>query len=375
MAGLYIHIPFCEKFCNYCDFYSVTTLENKNDFIRALSKEAELRRDYLSKESIKTVYFGGGTPSLLTKEELLKIFKSIKSYFPWEDDSEITIEVNPDDVIANYPEMLLELGFNRISLGIQSWNNKDLLLMNRRHSAEQAEKAINDCISAGFKNISIDLIYGIPQQTMDEWAYCLDKTMDLNVQHLSVYHLTIEQGTVFGEMKKKRAFVEVDEETSLAQYNLLLEKTERAGFINYEISNFGREGFFSKHNTSYWRQVPYLGLGPSAHSFNGFSRQWNIADLKKYINELSFGKIPCEKEILDDKMRFNEYIMTSLRTMWGVNLEYLETRFDKETRDYVKNMAVKYKGYGMMVEKEGALILTKQGIMISDNIISDFLRV
>jgi len=176
-------------------------------------------------------------------------------------------------------------------------------------------------------------------------------------------------------MKKKRAFVEVDEETSLAQYNLLLEKTERAGFINYEISNFGREGFFSKHNTSYWRQVPYLGLGPSAHSFNGFSRQWNIADLKKYINELSFGKIPCEKEILDDKMRFNEYIMTSLRTMWGVNLEYLETRFDKETRDYVKNMAVKYKGYGMMVEKEGALILTKQGIMISDNIISDFLRV
>lgn len=375
MAGLYIHIPFCKKFCNYCDFYSITSLENKSDYIKALSKEVVLRRDYLSNESINTVYFGGGTPSLLTKDELLKILNTIKANFPCDAVTETTIEVNPDDVVPGYPEMLLELGFNRISLGVQSWNNKYLLLMNRRHSAEQAEKAINDCITAGYNNISIDLIYGIPQQTMEEWTYCLDKTMEINVQHLSVYHLTIEQGTIFGEMKRKRALTEVDEEISLAQYNLLLEKTGEAGFINYEISNFGKEGFFSKHNTNYWRQVPYIGLGPAAHSFNGFSRQWNIADMKKYINVLNSGKIPCEKEILDSKMRFNEYILTSLRTMWGINLEYLETKFDKETKDYVKNMAVKYIDYGMMVEKDGALVLTKQGIMISDNIISDFLRI
>ncbi len=373
MAGLYIHIPFCVKLCHYCDFYRVISSDPKGEFIKAVISEAGLRGNYLGEASINTVYIGGGTPSTLSVDELTSLVKPLRKIFNWGDDIEFTIEVNPDDVSGSYLAGLKSLGVNRISIGIQSWSDRVLKMMNRRHDSFQAEKALNDIVGSGFQNISVDLIYGVPGVTLEEWEVSLRKTVGFDIQHLSVYHLTIEPDTVFGKMKQKGTLNEVDEEDSVAHYNMLLEISGKAGFINYEISNFGKEGFFSKHNTSYWQQVPYIGLGPSAHSFNGYSRQWNVSDANKYIYEINRGVMPFELEALDEKMRFNEYAMTSLRTMWGINLDRVEGMFGKEIHDYTRNMAKKYIEYGMMVEKGETLVLTKQGIMISDNVISEFM--
>jgi oxygen-independent coproporphyrinogen-3 oxidase len=232
---------------------------------------------------------------------------------------------------------------------------------------------LKEAFNAGFDNVTIDLIYGIPGMGADGWAANLDKSLSFGIRHLSAYHLTIEPGTVFGKMKEKKMLREVDEEESVAEFNILIEKTESAGFIHYEISNFGKPGYFSVHNTNYWRQVPYIGLGPSAHSFNGYSRQWNVRDLKKYIKCVNEEKDYFEKEELDTRTRFNEYIMTSLRTMWGIDLEYVEKTFEKEGYDYITNLAVKYTDYGLMKQEKNTLVLTNQGKMISDNIISEFM--
>ena len=361
MAGLYIHIPFCLKKCHYCDFYRVISSESKDGYIKAVISEAESRKYYLGDTPINTVYIGGGTPSNLSIKELAKLVEALRKIYIWEDIIEFTIEVNPDDVSESYLAGLNTLGINRLSVGIQSWSDQVLAMMNRRHSKIRAERALNDIIDSGIGNISVDLIYGIPGVTLKEWESTLKKTMGYDIQHLSVYHLTIEPDTVFGKMKKAGDLSEIDEEESVAQYNILLDMSGDAGFINYEISNFGKEGFFSKHNTSYWQQVPYIGLGPSAHSFNGYSRQWNISDVNKYINEIHKGKLPFEIEELDEKMRFNEYVMTTLRTMWGLNLNRVEEKFGKELRDYTKSLAKKYIEYGMMTEKKETLVLTKQG--------------
>jgi oxygen-independent coproporphyrinogen-3 oxidase len=373
MAGLYIHIPFCKKICNYCDFYRVVSSDSKKKYIKSVISESKLREDYIGNLEINTVYIGGGTPSTLSIKELTLLVESLRNIYHWDNDVEFTLEANPDDITDIYLRGIKDLGINRISIGIQSWSDRVLKMMNRRHDSLRAEKAINDILGADFKNISIDLIYGIPGVTLEEWEETLKRTVALDIQHLSVYHLTIEPDTLFGTMKKQGLLDEIDEEDSVAQYNLLLELTEGAGFINYEISNFGKEGFFSRHNTSYWQQIPYIGLGPSAHSFNGFSRQWNESDVDKYIEEISNGKLPYEIEELDEKIRFNEYVMTSLRTMWGINLDIVEKKFGKEILDYTKNLAKKYVEYGMMLEKNVNLSLTKQGIMISDNIISEFM--
>lgn len=322
---------------------------------------------------INTVYIGGGTPSTLSIKELSLLVESLRDVYQWDKEVEFTLEVNPDDITEIYLRGIKDLGINRISIGIQSWSDRILKTMNRRHNSLQAEKAINYILEAGFGNISVDLIYGVPGLTMEEWEETLRRTVVFDIQHLSVYHLTIEPDTVFGKMKKQGLLDEIEEEYSVAQYNLLLEITEGAGFINYEISNFGKEGFFSKHNTSYWQQIPYIGLGPSAHSFNGYSRQWNENDVDKYIEEIDNGRLPYEKEELDEKVRFNEYVMTSLRTMWGIDLDKIEEKFGKEILDYTKNLAKKYVEYGMMLEKKGNLSLTKQAIMVSDNIIAEFM--
>ncbi len=373
MAGIYIHIPFCKKLCHYCDFYHVIHNEDYSAFLIALLQEIEIRKNYTGKESISTIYLGGGTPSVLSVNELKVILDNLNKSFAVTTDCEITIEINPDDVTPGYLKSLKKLNINRISLGVQSWRNEDLKLLNRRHTAEQAEEALKEIFNSGFENVSIDLIYGIPGMDINGWAANLDKSLSYNIKHLSAYHLTIEQGTVFGKMKEKGLFREADEEESIAEFNMLIEKTESAGFINYEISNFGKPEYFSVHNTNYWKQVPYLGLGPSAHSFNGYSRQWNVRDLKKYIKCINDGKIFYEKEELDTKTRFNEYIMISLRTMWGIDLEYIEKTFEKEGYDYVNNLAVKFIGYGLMKQKKNTLVLTNQGKMISDNIISEFM--
>jgi oxygen-independent coproporphyrinogen-3 oxidase len=246
-------------------------------------------------------------------------------------------------------------------------------MLNRRHDSAQAAYALKETLNAGFENVTIDLIYGIPGMSLSEWESNLDFSFSFGIKHLSAYHLTFEQGTVFGKMLEKGLISEIDEDESAAQFNLLIEKAESAGFIHYEISNFGKPGYFSVHNTNYWKQIAYLGLGPSAHSFNGFSRQWNLRDLKGYIKALSSGKSFFEREELDTRTRFNEYIMTSLRTMWGIDLEYVEEMFEKEGYDYVMNLSGKFKDYGLMKQEQKSLILTNQGKLISDNIISEFM--
>jgi oxygen-independent coproporphyrinogen-3 oxidase len=373
MAGIYIHIPFCRKLCSYCDFYHVISGGDHSDYLKAVMEEAIIRKNYLGPETVSTVYFGGGTPSVLTPKELGSVLGQLKKNFKFEKENEITIEMNPDDVTATYLKELKGQGINRISLGVQSWHDDDLRLMNRRHNASQADTALEIIFGAGFDNVSVDLIYGIPGMTTARWELNLDRTLSTGISHLSAYHMTIEQDTEFGKMKKRGLLQEIDEEESSAQFNMLIDKTESAGFIQYEISNFGKPGFFSIHNTNYWKQVPYLGLGPSAHSFNRYSRQWNVRDLKKYIRYIKGKREFFEREELDLKTRFNEYVMTSLRTMWGMDLEYIEKTFEKEGYDYVMNLSGKFVGYGLMKHEKNTLILSNQGKMISDNIIREFI--
>ncbi len=373
MAGIYIHIPYCRKLCSYCDFYHVMSTGDSGECLEAMAIEMDLRKDYLHGENISTIYIGGGTPSLLTVRETGELLNSIMRLFHVESDCEITVEMNPDDIEAQYLSEIRQLGINRLSIGIQSWRDADLKLLNRRHDSAKASQALKDAISAGFENVTIDLIYGIPGMTRKEWAENLDYSFSFDIKHLSAYHLTFEKGTMLWKMREKQAINEIDEDESAALFNILIEKAERAGFIHYEISNFGKPGYFSRHNSNYWKQVNYLGIGPSAHSFNGYSRQWNVSSVKEYIKSVNSGRTFFEREELDTRSRFNEYIMTSLRTMWGIDLEYVEKAFDKESYDYLVNLSGKFKDYGLMKSEGHFLILTNQGKMISDNIISEFM--
>jgi oxygen-independent coproporphyrinogen-3 oxidase len=336
-------------------------------------KEAILRHDYTGTEPISTIYIGGGTPSVFSINELATILNKIHELFRVEENCEITIELNPDDVNPTFLNGIKKLNINRISLGVQSWRDQDLKLLNRRHDSVQAAVALKETFETGFENVSIDLIYGIPGMSLADWSSNLDFSFSFAIKHLSAYHLTFEPRTVFGKKLEKGLISEIDEEESALQFTKLIEKTESAGFIHYEISNFSKPGYISRHNSNYWKQVNYLGLGPSAHSFNGYSRQWNISDVKDYIKAVNSGKSFFNKEELDTKDRFNEYIMTSLRTMWGIDLEYIENTFGKEGHDYIVNLAEKFKNYGMVNQDKNSLILTNQGKMISDNIISEFM--
>jgi oxygen-independent coproporphyrinogen-3 oxidase len=373
MAGIYVHIPFCRKLCAYCNFYHVISPGDHTEFIKALLHEAEMRQEYVRNESVSTIYIGGGTPSVLSVKELEIILNYLKKHFNVEPGSEITVELNPDDITGKYSDGLKKAGFNRISLGIQSWRDEDLRLLNRRHTSAKAEKSLQEILNRGFENVSVDLIYGIPGMGIKDWESNINKTLGFDIKHLSAYHLTIEPETVLGKMKGKGKIKEIDEELSIAEFNLLIKKTESAGFNQYEISNFCKKGYYSVHNSNYWKQVPYIGLGPSAHSFNGYSRQWNVSDVNKYIKQVHEGKLFYEKEELDTRKRFNEYIMTSLRTMWGIDLEYVEKMFEKEGYDYIVNMSDKFIDYGMIKREKTNLVLTNQGKMISDNIISELM--
>jgi len=373
MAGIYIHIPFCKKLCFYCDFYHIISSDDYSAFIEALLKEISLRKEYLENETISTIYFGGGTPSLLPVKDIEKILDHIKRCFNTEENCEMAIELNPEDVTRSYVSDLKKLGFNRLSVGIQSWRDSDLKMLNRRHDSARAAGALNDIFGAGIENVSIDLIYGIPGMSLEEWASNLDISFSFDIKHLSAYHLTFEKGTVFGKMLEKGLIEEIDEEMSVQLFNLLVEKAGTAGFVQYEISNFGKPGYFSIHNSNYWKQVKYLGAGPSSHSYNGYSRQWNTRDIKTYIKAIKKGDSFFEREELDTRIRFNEYIMTSLRTMWGIDLEYIEKAFEKEGYDYVINISEKFRKYGLIRQEKNTLVLTNQGKMISDNIISEFM--
>jgi len=373
MAGIYIHIPFCKSFCSYCDFYSITDNSLKDALVQAVIRESSIRPSYLEGETVETVYFGGGTPSLLEPATAAALISDLKKKFPFSDDPEITFEVNPDDVSEGMPGELKKAGINRISLGVQSWDDKRLRYLGRRHDAAQSARALDMVFREGIKNVSVDIIYGVPGMTTADLKADLEKTFAFPVTHLSAYHLTVEEGTRFGRMKKEGKLKETDEETSASMFSLLGKVCREHGFIHYEISNFAKEGYISRHNSSYWKQVPYLGLGPSAHSFDGRSRQWNVADVRKYVKAISSGEIPCEREELDRITVFNEYVMTSLRTMWGIDLTHVEEFYDKELHDYLVNLSGKYIRYGLMKREKNTLVLTDQGRMISDNIIAELL--
>ncbi|HNY52563.1 MAG TPA: radical SAM family heme chaperone HemW [Bacteroidales bacterium] len=373
MAGIYIHVPFCKKICSYCDFYHVMAQSDNKQYINALNHEARLRRNYLGAQSVSTIYIGGGTPSVLQADEIKSILDNIVENFKIDKNPEVTIEVNPDDISDEFLEGLKKTMVNRISVGIQSWRDQDLSLMNRRHTASVAAMALEKIFDAAYENVTIDLMYGLPGMKTADWASNLDISFSYGIKHLSAYHLTIEAGTMLNRMKQKGMLTEIDEDESTSQFQVLIEKAEAAGFIQYEISNFSLPGFLSIHNSNYWKQVSYLGLGPSAHSFNGYSRQWNIRDVNKYIKAIESDSPLFDKEELDRKTRFNEYIMTSLRTMWGINLDYVEDIFDKEGYDYIRNLSGKFIDYGLMRQEKQTLVLTNQGKMISDNIISELM--
>jgi len=373
MAGIYIHIPFCKSFCHYCDFYSITDNSETESFVQAVILESAMQARYLDGETVETIYLGGGTPSLLTAGQTGQIISAVRKNFSISDDPEITIEVNPDDVYEGYFRELAGTGVNRVSLGVQSWNDKRLKYLGRRHDSAQSAKALELVFKEGIVNVSADLIYGLPGMTTSDLKLDIEKTFAWPVTHLSAYHLTIEEGTRFGKMKKEKRLVETDEETSNAMFSLLGKMCREKGFIHYEISNFALPGYISRHNSAYWKQIPYLGLGPSAHSFNRTSRQWNVSDLKKYLRSINSGKVPFEKEDLDRLTTFNEYVMTSLRTMWGIDLEHIEAYYDKELHDYLVNLSDKYIRYGLMRREKNTLVLTDQGRMISDNIIAELL--
>jgi len=376
MAGIYVHIPFCKKRCYYCDFYKCFDTSLTAHYIESLLKEAEIRKEYLEESQIDTIYFGGGTPSVLQVEQLDKIKGKIIKLYPCSQKLELTIELNPDDTSLDYYTKLKDSGFNRISLGVQSWDDDILKFLNRRHDSAQAAKSLEEARKCGFDNISVDLIYGIPHTKTRQWEEDLDITFKSGVEHLSAYHLTIEDGTMFHKMFLNGNLRECDEQESEKQFNILLEQSAKFGYQQYEISNFCRANYYSKHNTNYWKQVPYIGLGPSSHSFNGNSRQWNVSDINIYTENLNKNIIPCEEEKLDDKTKYNEYIMTSLRTMWGVDLDEVERKHNKETRDYLLNISNRFVTYGMMeIIDKRTLLLTNQGKLISDNIISELMMV
>ncbi len=373
MAGVYIHIPFCKSFCSYCDFYSITDNSLKEALVQALIREASLRASYLEGEPAETIYIGGGTPSLLDPDVTESLLLAVRENFRAVDNPEITVEVNPDDISEGYFGSLKQMGVNRISFGLQSWNDKRLRYLGRRHDAVQSARALDLAFREGFENVSVDLIFGVPGMTVADLKSDLEKTFAYPVTHLSAYHLTVEEGTKFGRMKKQGKLTETDEETSVSMFALLGNVCREQGFIHYEISNFAKEGFISRHNSSYWKQVPYIGLGPSAHSFDRRSRQWNVSDVKKYIKAIGSGEIPARREELDRRTVFNEYVMTSLRTMWGIDLQHVEEHYDKELHDYLVNLSGRYIRYGLMKRKRNTLILTDQGKMISDNIMRELL--
>jgi oxygen-independent coproporphyrinogen III oxidase len=373
MAGIYIHIPFCRQKCYYCDFYKTVNVTQTDNFLVTIKKEAELRKDYISNEKVRTIYFGGGTPSVLTGDQLLFVMKFLNDCFSVMPDAEITFEANPDDLTKEYLQLLKHVGINRLSIGVQSFQNEHLKKMNRRHNTEQAIHSIENAASAGFSNLSADLIYGLPGLTTEEWKSSLQQMFRLPVVHLSAYHLTYHQGTPFFTWLKKGTLKELSENESIEQFDLLMDEAEKAGFEQYEISNFARNGLYSKHNSAYWTGEKYLGLGPSAHSFNGDSRRWNVAHVDGYIRGIENNTSWFEEEKLSEKDKFNEYILTRIRTKWGISVQEIEKQFGLKYAGMVKKEATKYLLSGKMIEKDGIYTLTRKGLFVSDDLMTNFM--
>lgn len=375
MAGIYIHIPFCKRRCIYCDFFSTTQSEKKSAYVRALCRELEMRQDYVEGEEIETIYLGGGTPSQLTEEELKAIFSSIYHIYKVKEDAEITLEANPDDLTPEYVAMLRQLPINRISMGIQTFQEETLKLLHRRHTATQAIEAFRRCREAGFQNISIDLMYGLPGETLETWKEDLRQAINLRPEHISAYHLIYEEDTALWKLREQHQVEEADENLSVSLFETLIDRLKEAGYQHYEISNFCLSCMHSRHNSSYWTGKKYLGCGPSAHSFNGVSRQWNVASLEGYIKGVEEGVLDYEVEELDLYTRYNDYVLTSIRTCWGMSLSKLRSEFGEELYRYCMRMAKPHEDQGVLENREGVLRLTRKGIFVSDGIMSDLMWV
>ena len=373
MAGIYIHIPFCKRRCIYCDFFSTTQSEKKAEYVHALVRELEIRKDYLDNEEIETIYLGGGTPSQLSQEELEEIFAHIYKVYKVTPDAEITLEANPDDLTPEYVSMLRTLPFNRISMGIQTFQEETLKLLHRRHTAQQAIEAFKRCREAGFQNISIDLMYGLPGETLETWEQDLQQAIDLHPEHISAYHLIYEEGTPLWNLREQNKVEEAEEELSLTLFKTLIERLTKAGYQHYEISNFCLPSLHSRHNSSYWTGKKYLGCGPSAHSFDGTSRQWNVSSLDKYLEGIRTDQLDFEIEDLDLYTRYNDFVITSIRTCWGMPLSQLRTTYGETLYNYCLRMANPHIQQGVLEIEEDNLKLTSEGIFISDGIMSDLL--
>ncbi len=372
MSGIYIHIPFCKQACTYCDFHFSTSLQQKESLVKSILLEMDLRHSYLQDKKIETIYFGGGTPSLLSEKETFLIMEKIYKTYSVSKDAEISFECNPDDLSDEKLKELKRLEVNRLSIGLQSFDNEELIWMNRAHNAKESEASVKRAQDRGFDNITIDLIYGSKFSNITNWKKTLDKAIALDVNHISSYNLTIEEKTKLGHDFKIKKEVAIDDEKSSEMFLEMIDRLEKNKFIHYEISNFGKEGFFSEHNSNYWKGKHYIGYGPSAHSFDGSSRQWNVSNNSLYIKQVSEKKEAYfEKEILTEKERFNEYVLTSMRTIWGIDLNYLKSNFNS---DFVKSFLNQVETY---IKQESVLVkgsvytLTEKGKLLADKIASE----
>jgi oxygen-independent coproporphyrinogen-3 oxidase len=373
LAGIYIHIPFCKQACLYCDFHFSTSLKRKEEMLQAIRQELELRKKELKGEKIETIYFGGGTPSILTFKELETLFNVIYTNYNIIENAEITLEANPDDLTSEKIKELAKLPINRLSIGIQSFFEEDLKFMNRAHTANESEKCLTEARKY-FDNITIDLIYGIPGMSAEKWQLNLQKAFSFDVPHISSYALTVEEKTVLNHLIKKGKIPPLDEDLALQHFNILVNETEKQGFVHYEISNFGKPKYFSKHNISYWKGEKYIGIGPSAHSYNGTKRGWNVTNNAKYIKAILANNLPIEYEILTKENQFNEYVMTGLRTIWGVSLDKINKDFGEVYVNKLLKNAQKFIDNNLLeiISNNTSKILatTKKGKFLADGIAS-----
>jgi oxygen-independent coproporphyrinogen-3 oxidase len=367
MAGIYIHIPFCKQACHYCDFHFSTSPKYKDEMVQALIHEISLQKNYLNGETIQTIYFGGGTPSVLSADEIIRIINTITEIYTVTADAEITLEANPDDLDRQKINAFRHTPVNRFSIGIQSFFDEDLQWMNRVHRATEAEASVKRAQDAGFENITVDLIYGYPLLTDVKWNDNLNKVFELGIPHVSAYSMTVEPQTALAAFISKKKQPPMNEGQSANQFNIMLDAMQVNGFEQYEISNFCKPGHYSRHNSNYWRGVQYLGIGPSAHSFNGDTRQWNIANNAGYIKSLTENAIPAEIEVLTETNRLNEYIMTSLRTIWGLDLDKLNTIAPGASTEVLK-AARQYFEDESITQTDNVLILTPRGKLYADNV-------
>ena len=371
MAGIYIHIPFCKQACHYCDFHFSTSMKYKDEMINALLLEIELRRNYLKREPIDTIYFGGGTPSIIPTKDIDAILKKIHQLFEVSSSVEVTLEANPDDLNKDFIKSIYQNGVNRLSIGVQSFVNRDLEWMNRAHHANEAIDCIRRAQDIGIENISIDLIYGTPGLSDSEWKDNIHKALELSVPHISSYALTVETKTALGNWVEKGKVKPMDEEQAAAQFEMLMEELISNGFEHYEISNFAKPGFHSKHNSSYWEGKTYLGIGPSAHSFDKTSRQWNINNNHKYIDDIVRGNLPMQMEILKLNDRFNEYLMVGFRTAKGISTEYIANEFGSDALHQLEKSIVEFTNKAWVKFENGYYKTTSAGKLMADKIAAE----